>query len=97
MSTLVTITAKTATLQGFELSSATDMFTALQYLSGLGYTGVINCQLIGGNTTWSMGLYNTQQNSSQMAYVNDWVVLENGAIANVCPAANFPTLYQTGS
>lgn len=97
MSSLVPITARTATIQGYELESEDDMFAALKYLSTLGYTGVINCQIRSGSPTWTIGLYNTQQNSSQTAFINDWIVLENGAIASVCPAANFDTLYSTSS
>lgn len=98
MSNLVPITANTVSLQGYQLASADDMLAALKYMSTLGYTGVINCQIVSGAVKWSMNFYNTAQNSSQVAQINDWIVLENGAIANVCPAANFATLYtESGS
>lgn len=97
MSSLVPISANSVSLQGYHLESADDMLAALTYMSNLGYTGTINCQSIGGQIVWSMGFYNVQQNSSQKANAGDWLVLENGAIANVCPAANFDTLYTESS
>lgn len=95
MSSLITISAKSVGLQGYQLTDSADMLAALTYMSGLGYTGVINCQIINGSVKWSMNFYNTAQNSSQVAQVGDWIVLENGSIASVCPAANFATLYAT--
>lgn len=93
MSSLVNLTANATALQGFQLTSSSDMLTALSYLTGQGYTGVINCQLINGTITWSLGLYDTKQNTSQTGYINDVIVIKNNSTATVVPAAKFASLY----
>ena len=93
MSSLVNLTPIATTVQGYQLTSATDMLTALTYLTTRGYTGVINCQSINSTITWSLALYDTKQNTSQTANVNDVIVIENGATATVVPAAKFSSLY----
>lgn len=93
MSSLVNLTAVTTTLQGFQLTSQTDMLTALTYLNAMGYTGVINCQSINATLKWSLGLYDTKQNTSQTGYVNDVIVIKNNTVATIIPAADFNALY----
>lgn len=93
MSTLVNLTPVAATIQGFQVTSPVDMLTALTYLTDHGYTGNINCQNANGAVTWSLGIYDTNQNTSQTAYVDDVIVIENGSTATVVPAAKFTSLY----
>jgi hypothetical protein len=95
---LVTITANPVTLQKFQLLVYSDMMTALQYLATLTaspYTGLVQVTNPGGNGTlvWSMNLYNTHQNTSQTAYINDYVILQNNTTATICPAAQYASLY----
>jgi hypothetical protein len=94
MSSLITITANTTSLQGYQLTSYSDMISALSYLVGLAsspYSGQVSYNPT--NTAWSLNLYNTHQNTSQTGYVGDWVILQNNTTANICPAAQFAALY----
>jgi hypothetical protein len=92
---LVTITANPVTLQKFQLVTNNDMFTALTYLVGLTaspYTGLVQVTN-NGTLIWSLNLYNTHQNTSQTAYINDYIILQNNTTATVCPAAQYASLY----
>jgi hypothetical protein len=94
VSSLITITANTTSLQGYQLTSYSDMMSALSYLVGLTsspYSGQVTYNPT--TTAWSLNLYNTHQNTSQTGYVGDWVILQNNTTANICPAAQFSALY----
>ena len=95
MGTLVTIQRQTETIQGFQILVPQDMMDALNYLVGtLGYTGGINCNLIGGAHTWQLN-FTGGGVVQQVGGINDYIILENNAIATICPAANFSALYHT--
>lgn len=96
MATLHTITANPVTLQGYQLQAYTDMLSALNYLVTLAsspYTGLVQVTTPNGTPVWSMNLYNTHQNTSQTAYINDYIILQNNTTATVCPAAQYSALY----
>jgi hypothetical protein len=93
---LVTITANAVTLQGYQLTAYTDMLTALNYLVTLSnspYTGLVQVTNPAGTPVWSLNLYNTKQNTSQTGYIGDHIILQNNAVATVCPAAQYASLY----
>ena len=93
MGTLVTITRQTETIQGFQLVVPQDMMDALNYLTGtLGYTGGINCNLIGGAHTWQLN-FTGAGIAPQSGLINDYIILENNQIATICHAANYSALY----
>jgi hypothetical protein len=99
MSSLVTITRNTETIQGYQIQQPADMLTALQYVSGLTaavYTGRIECDNSNGTAVWSLLINNTTTNTSQFGNLNDWVILENNAVVTICKAANFSALYTQG-
>jgi hypothetical protein len=99
MSTLVTLTPITATIQGFQIQAPADMLTALQYISPGGglnstaYGGTVNSQNLNGTVTWNLLVNNSQVNTSQSAKIGDWIILTNNSIVNVCPQASFASLY----
>lgn len=101
MAGLVPLFNQTTTLQGFQITSQSDMLTALGYLAsgggitGVGYTGQINLQTAAGTNTWSLNLYDVANNKSQTALVNDWIILTNNTVADVCKSANFASQYHT--
>lgn len=91
---LVSITRKTVTLQGFQLTSPADMVTALNYLAGGNYTGSINCQRPSGTVIWELWIQQSNgTGGSQKAGINDWIVIENNSIAKTVSAADFANLY----
>lgn len=92
MSTLVNLTANTVTIQGFQLLEPTDMLTALEYLTTQGYQGTLNAEIVGG-TKYSLNLYHPQMAINQVAYINDWIILQNGSIATVVAANKFDIFY----
>lgn len=87
---LIDVIRKTETLQAYQLTSADDMYTALEYLSTKGYGGHINCTP--GTPVWTLGLTNNV--TSQTAAIGDWIVVKNGTYAEVVPAAQAASLYQ---
>lgn len=91
---LVTITRKPSTLQGYQLVTPADMVTALSYLSTRGYSGGINCNKAGGNTVWQINLQADSGAVGQQGLINDWIVIENDAIATIVPAAKAAAMYQ---
>lgn len=93
MSALVNLTPVAATIQGYQITSPADMLTALTYLTDHAYTGIINCRIVNEAAEWSLAIYDTNQNTSQTAYVNDVIVIENGSTATVVPADKFASLY----
>lgn len=88
---IVSLTPQAATVQGFQLSSSADMWTALTWLSGHGYTGNIAYGQRGGTDTWWLTF--TNGGTSYAATVGDWVVVENSSVASVCKASVFANLY----
>lgn len=104
MSSLVTLTRNSETVQGFQLQAPQDMFTALAYLApgggivGAGYTGTINQKNDGtaANVTWELLLHDIITNLNGYAYIGDWIILENNTLASIVKQANFATLYTQG-
>lgn len=94
MATLVPITAKAISIQGFQMQAPEDMLTALGYLSTLEqpYTGSLNCQVIDAAMTWWLTLVNPH-GVSGTGYIDDWIVLENNVNAHVVRAVDFDTFY----
>jgi hypothetical protein len=96
MAGLVPITRKTETLQAFQLTSQTDMVTALDYLGNGGYSGSITLGLTStGTKQYQMWINNPGQSNSQNAVTGDWIVIANNTVATVVPAAQFANLYST--
>lgn len=96
MSELINLAPKEQTLQGYELATPGDMFSALQYVAAGGYAGTINLTLDGaGQQTWQLWVNNATNSTSQAAAIGDWIVLENNSIARVVPAAQFANRYTT--
>jgi hypothetical protein len=97
MSSLVGVTQKSASLQGFQILTYTDMQTALAYIGGISgstYGGQINMQNNNGTLTWTLLINNSASTSqSPTAVIGDWVILTGGTIVSVCKQANFATLY----
>ena len=86
------------TLQGWQLLTPDDMHSALEYLAAKGYTGSVNSLIDPGSgaLTWQLILQSTTRKSSlAVAVINDWVIIENDAIASICPAEEFDARYQT--
>ena len=103
MSTLVALTRKAETVQGFQILAPSDMLTALQYiapgggLAGTGYTGRIEQQNQGtsGTVTWTLLITNPVTSTSSFASIGDWIILENNTLVTVARSSNFATLYST--
>ncbi len=96
--TLVSLTAQSVTIQGFQIGVAADMLTALQYIGGIGaynYSGNVTMQNINGTLTWTLLINNATTNMSSFAVIGDWIILDNNALVAVCKQANFNTLYHT--
>lgn len=92
---LVTVTRKPVTLQGYQLTTPTDMLAALDYLKTRGYSGTISLYKNGATPTYTMQLVADAGNSApQLGAINDWIVIENDTIANVVSAAKATVLYQ---
>lgn len=87
---LINVVRRAETLQAYQLTSSDDMYTALEFLSTKGYGGHINCTPDG--QTWTLGI--TDSVTSQSAALGDWIVIKNGAHAEVVPQAQAGALYQ---
>lgn len=94
MGTLVGVTPKAVTVQGFQFESYQDMLDALSYLSTLQqpYTGSLNCQIVDSAMTWWLTLVNPH-GVGGTGYINDWVILENNTNAHIVRAVDFDTFY----
>lgn len=95
-STLVNLSRSAETVQGFQITEAADMVTALQYLAtvAIPYSGTMSYTLIGSTYVWQLVLVNSREGASLTpAYVNDWIILENNATASICPAASFTSFF----
>ena len=44
---------------------------------------------------YSTGTLKQDPDSLAVAVINDWVIIENDAIASICPAEEFDARYQT--
>ena len=101
MSSLVSLTRKAETVQGFQITAPSDMLVALQYiapgggLAGSGYTGRIEQQNQGtsGTVTWTLLITNPVTSTSAFANIGDWIILENNTLVTVAKSSNFATLY----
>lgn len=92
---LVNITRKPVSLQGYQLTSPTDMLAALSYLSSRGYSGGVNCFKQAGNTVWQMSLVGDVAGlGAQMGNVGDWIVIENDTVASIISATKAAQIYQ---
>jgi hypothetical protein len=91
MAGLTPVTRKAETLQQFQLLSGQDMFSALDYIKGGGYTGHINLDSSG---VYTLGITAPGQTTSQSARINDYIIIKNGAIAEVNTPAQFSANYQ---
>lgn len=91
---LITVTRKPSVLQGFQLTTSADMQVALEYLSTRGYLGSISSQRVSNTVTWMLTLYSDSGTGAQSAGINDWLVIENDAIATLLTAEDAAALYQ---
>jgi hypothetical protein len=96
MAGLVNLTAKTMTLQGFQLATADDMFAALKYLVARGYTGgVYSNDQSAGQPVWKLLLSHPASDSTQLGKLTDWIVLQNDNVAKIMTAAQLTSMYNT--
>ena len=94
MSALVNVTAKPVTLQGYQLTSDSDMHAALEYLSARGYSGSVSVSKASGTATWQMSLVADSGNSAaQFGNVTDWIIIQNDSVATIVTAAVAGQLY----
>jgi hypothetical protein len=99
MAGLVNLTPKTQLTQGFQLQTPEDMLAALKYLGSPangGYTGNLSSTLQNGALSWQMWLNHPASNSSQIAAINDVIVLTNNSLAKVMSTAQLNSLYTVG-
>ena len=92
---LVNVTRKPVSLQGYQLTSQTDMVTALTYLSSRGYSGSVNCYKQAGAATWQIMLQSDSgSGATPLGALNDWIIIENDTVATIVPAAKAALIYQ---
>lgn len=91
---LITITRKPSTLQGYQLVTPSDMVTALNYLSSRGYSGSVSMSKNGGAPFWTFSLQSDTGSNGQSGVINDWVVIENDAVATIYTAAKAAAMFQ---
>lgn len=93
---IVTLTPVAVTVQGWQLVTRDDMFTALKWLTDNGYSGHVNGSYVNPATQWSLSFAENAGNvgSTYTAYIGDWVTVKNGAVAEVVTAAVKSSLYQ---
>jgi hypothetical protein len=95
MAALIPITAKATSLQGFQIVTRDDMWTALSWLSDNGYTGAITRYTSGtGTAAWSLSFADAT-GTSQVAILGWWIVLENNAQARAYSDTMFHSLFTT--
>lgn len=92
MSDLLTLARQTETIQGYQLTSQTDMLTALTYITAGGYIGQISYT---DQSTWLLYIQNASLNTHATATIGDWIIIENNAVVTVCPQDKFASLYHT--
>jgi len=88
---LVDLDRQTVTLKGFQLLGPADMLTALTALGNLNYRG--NIKLDGA--VWTLQVQDAQRHQTITAGINDWIILENNAIASAVTQVEFDNLYAT--
>lgn len=92
---LINVTRKTVTVQAYQLTSQAEMVAALDYLSNGNYAGMIQLSKNGqGQKIWTMILQNLAGSTQQQGAINDWVVIENSAIATIRTPTEFAAMYQ---
>lgn len=95
MSTLIPLTRQATTLQGFQLVTRDDMWSALAWLSDNGYTGTVTRYTTNtGVAAWSLSFADTH-GASQVGVLTDWIVLENNSQARTYTDAVFRTMFAT--
>lgn len=94
---LVNVTRKAVSTQGYQLTSQSDMFAALDYLKTRGYSGNVATYKNGsGAAAWQLTIQaDSGTTLPQTGFINDWVVIENDSIATIYPPAKAAALYQT--
>lgn len=90
---LVNITRKPSALQGYQLATPGDMYTALEYLSSRGYVGAVSCLRNGSGLLWQFSLQTNSGTGAQSGALGDWIVIENDSVASIVPAAKAAALY----
>lgn len=91
MSSLINVTRQAETIQAYQLTSADDMHAALKYIQPGGYSGSVAVDATG---TWTLYFQSTSTNAqTYVGHINDYVIIENNALASLCPAAKFGNLY----
>jgi len=96
MSALVNLSRPPATLLGFQLLVPEDFWTAFNWLTANGYTGNLNCYPEGAGLAWNVSFARPPSGNSQVAYLNDWLVLENGTEATAYRNVVFQSLFVIG-
>ena len=93
---LQTITRKTVTIQGYQLTAASgdggagNMVASANYLRTRGYTANMSMDSTGA---WTLWIQAANSNASYSGKVNDIVVIENDAIASIVTPAQYTQLY----
>lgn len=93
----VTVTRKPTNLKAVQLLTASDMHSALEYVTALTagtYSGMVQSTNTAGTITWQLLINNTTNNASAFAVIGDYIIIENQALVSVCKAADFPNIYQ---
>lgn len=91
---MVNVTRKAVTVQGYQLTSYTDMAAALNYVSGGNYVGSVSCTKANNVVTWELLIYSLSNNSSQQrGVIGSWVIIENGTVAKIVSDVEFTALY----
>lgn len=89
---LVNLVRKTETLQGFQINTRDDMWTALAWLADKGYpNGDVNFNVTPSGITWQLSFNNNTQ--GQVAKFTDWIVLQNNQRATVYNNADATALF----
>ena len=91
---LIEIVRQPSTLQGYQLTSPTDMVTALSYLSTRGYSGSVVLTKDGsGNSYWTLTLNSDAGTGAQAGVTGSWIVIENDAIATIVAEGKAAAMY----
>lgn len=90
MSELVDVTRNSEQLKAMQFLSPDDMYAALSYMSARNYIGMVNCA---AGPTWSLSLSGPHGNTSQVAFISDWIVVVNDIKAELVPASQAGNLY----
>lgn len=89
---LINLTRKAETLQGFQINTRDDMWTALAWLSDKGYpNGNVNFDVTANGVVWQLNFNNNQM--GQVARFTDWIILQNNQRATVYNNADAQALF----